>query len=75
MGHFYRALNILEYFKRVNERVLVVINQDRASIQILDEKKIPYEVVDYTDTTSNWEKDIIQKIRRRGYLASAMKNW
>ena len=68
MGHFYRALNILEYFKRVNERVLVVINQDRASIQILDEKKIPYEVVDYTDTTSNWEKDIIQKNRADVWL-------
>lgn len=63
MGHFYRALNILEYFKRVNERALVVINQDKASVQILDDKKIPYEVVDYTDTASNWEKDIIQKNR------------
>ena len=40
MGHFYRALNILEYFRSVHESALVVINQDKTSIQILDEKEI-----------------------------------
>lgn len=68
MGHFYRALNILEYFRSVNESALVVINQDKTSIQILDEKEIAYEVVDYTDVASNWEKDIIQKYRADVWL-------
>lgn len=61
MGHFYRALNILEYLQKVKENAILVINRDTVSIQILDEKKILYEVVDYEDITSNWEKDIVQK--------------
>ena len=61
MGHFYRALNMLTYFRDVNERAVIVINNDRAAIQILNEKQVLYEIVDYTDVTSNWEKDIIKK--------------
>lgn len=61
MGHFYRALNILEYLNKVNEQALIVINKDEMSLRILAEKKIFYEVVDYGDVTSNWEKSIIQK--------------
>lgn len=63
MGHFYRALNILEYFKNVKEQAVVIINQDTASLHILDEKQIHYEVVDYIDVTSNWEKTIIRKYK------------
>lgn len=61
MGHFYRALNILEYFRRVNERAVLLINGDPISIQILDKKKILYEIVDYEDITGNWERNIIKK--------------
>lgn len=61
MGHFYRALNMLTYFKDVNEKAVLVINNDRAAIQILNEKQVLYEIVDYDDVTSNWEKDIIHK--------------
>lgn len=61
MGHFYRALNMLTYFSNVNEQAVLVINNDRAAIHILDEKQVLYEIVDYNDITSNWEKDIIKK--------------
>lgn len=63
MGHFYRALNILEYLQKVKEDALLVINWDPVSIQILDEKKILYEIVDYSDVTGNWERDLIWKYR------------
>ena len=61
MGHFYRALIILEYLQKVKERAVLVINRDPVSIQILDEKKILYEIVDYSDVTGNWERDLVCK--------------
>lgn len=61
MGHFFRALNILEYLKSVNEPAIVIINNDTNSLKMLKEKNISYEVVDYNDITSNWEKGLIHK--------------
>lgn len=61
MGHFFRALNILEYLKSVGEATILMINSDTNSLQILKEKSILYEVVDYDDVTTNWEKDLIHK--------------
>lgn len=61
MGHFYRALNIVEYLKQAGEESLIIINQDKASLQILDKRKIPYVVADYSDVAGNWEKTVIEK--------------
>lgn len=61
MGHFYRALNMLEYLNAVNEQAVILINNDKAPLRILDEKKITYEIVDFGDVESNWEKVIINK--------------
>lgn len=61
MGHFYRALNMLTYFRDVKEQAVLVINNDRAAIQILNEKQVLYEIVDFADVISNWEKNIIRK--------------
>lgn len=61
MGHFYRALIVLEYLQKEKESAILLINRDQISIQILNEKKVLYEIVDYADTISNWEKKIIEK--------------
>ena len=61
MGHFYRSLNILEYLKSVCENAVLLINNDEISIQLLKLKNILFEIVDYKDTHSNWEKDVINK--------------
>ena len=63
MGHFYRALNMLAYFRDVKEQAVLVINNDEPAIQILNEKQVLYEIVDYADVTGNWEKDIIHKFQ------------
>lgn len=68
MGHFYRALNIIEYLKGANEQAVIAINKDKVSVQILENKKILYEVVDYADITSNWEKRIIKKYQADTWL-------
>lgn len=63
MGHFYRTLNMLEYLTKVKEQVVVIINQDAVSLRILNKKQVHYEIVDYSDVTSNWEKAIICKYK------------
>lgn len=61
MGHFFRALNIVDFLSLKKEKALIVINKDIVSNQLLEQKKIPYVVVDYDDEQSNWEKGIILK--------------
>lgn len=61
MGHFFRALNMLVYFRDVKEQAVLLINNDEPAIQILNDKQVRYEIIDFADVTSNWEKDIIQK--------------
>lgn len=61
MGHLFRALNFISYLKEKEEPFLVLVNADSASLNILDENNITYEVVDYADEESNWEKKLIEK--------------
>lgn len=61
MGHFYRALNVLDYLRNVEEKAVIVINRDQVAIQMLNDMQILYEIVDYFDVSSNWEHDIIRK--------------
>lgn len=73
MGHFYRALNILVYLKEVNEQALIIVNNDQVSTRILAEKGIRYEIVDYGDTSSNWERDIIRKYQADVWVLDKFK--
>lgn len=60
MGHLFRALLYVEYFKSHNIDFMLLINNDLNSLKILESKKIEYVIVDFADTESNWEKDIIE---------------
>ena len=60
MGHLFRSFLFVEYFEKNNIDYLILVNDDPASTAIYDEKKIRYEIVDYSDE-SDWEKDIINK--------------
>ncbi len=68
MGHFFRALNIVEFLTQAGEESILIINQDQASLQILDDRKIPYIVADYSDVTGNWEKKIIKNFQIEVWL-------
>lgn len=60
MGHLFRSLLFVEYLKQNNIEFIYLINNDEASITILESRGIPYQIVDYTDTASNWERRIIE---------------
>ncbi len=57
MGHFYRGLNLYQYFKNA----IVFVNDDAKAISLLKEKNIPYAVVDFSDIDSGWESGLIRK--------------
>ena len=61
MGHFYRALNIRQYLGAAGEGAVIVLNDDKRAVQILESISVIYEIVDYSDITTNWEKAIIRK--------------
>lgn len=61
MGHFYRALNIRQYLGTAGEGAVIVLNDDKRAVQILESISVIYEIVDYSDITTNWEKTIIRK--------------
>lgn len=73
MGHFYRALTIRDYLKEKQEESILLINKDKVSNQILDRKKIPYEIVDYQDIASNWEQRIIRMYQINIWLLDKYK--
>ncbi len=61
MGHFFRMLSFIEYLQKRDEKYTVFINNDRVSTSILEQKKINYELVNYADVETNWEKILIKK--------------
>lgn len=61
MGHLFRCFSIIDYLKKNNQQFIVLINEDTSSDNLLMEKKIPYEIVNYNDLQSNWETLIINK--------------
>lgn len=61
MGHLFRALLFIDYFKKNHIEYLCLINNDLKSLQILDRYKINYIVIDFDDIYSNWEQAVIKK--------------
>ncbi|MCI9416604.1 MAG: hypothetical protein HFI82_04190 [Eubacterium sp.] len=63
MGHIFRALNFTKYLAEKKEPFVILINEDPASLKILSERNLPYEVIHFQDTESNWEAELIKKYR------------
>lgn len=60
MGHFFRALILYEYLKS-KEDVVILLNNDAVSINILRQKGYPFVIVDFNDVSSNWERRLIKE--------------
>lgn len=61
MGHFFRALNFIDYLNSKNSVYIVFINNDPIACSILKSKNIPFETVDLMDHDSDWESKLILK--------------
>lgn len=59
MGHFYRALNFIDYLSGCGLETVLLINNHKPSLSILKESEIRYVVVDLLDHDSGWEQDIV----------------
>ena len=68
MGHLYRGLVIINELTCRGYDVLVLINEDQIACSILLKKNLNYKVVDYNDSTGNWEKEIIRSFRPRVWI-------
>lgn len=59
MGHLFRSLLFVKYMREHGIDFVYLINNDKRSQDILIQKGIQYEIVDYDDCDSNWEKMLI----------------
>lgn len=61
MGHLLRVINIIGLLRKRKRKFLVVINNDKKSIQILRKRKIPFKIADLNNVKSGWESGLIEK--------------
>lgn len=61
MGHLFRALQYVKHLDSKGCPYILLINDDNAAIDILKKGGISFEIVNYEDLYSNWEKGIIEK--------------
>lgn len=61
MGHFFRALNIIDFLEHKNIPFIILLNKNEIAESILKEKEILFETVDLSDTETDWETKLIQK--------------
>lgn len=68
MGHFYRALNFIDYLSGRGLDSILLINDHKPSLSILKKSKINHEVVDLFDRDSGWEQDVVTKYSAEAWI-------
>lgn len=61
MGHLFRMLNFVRYLECIDRDFVFLINDNKKTKKILEEKKYKYEVVELNDFLSDWETTLIKK--------------
>lgn len=61
MGHFYRALNLVDGLAKVGQSCKIYLNDHAPSLQILVERGISHRIVNLDDFASGWEIRLIQE--------------
>ncbi len=67
MGHLFRSLLYAAYLDCKREQYLVLVNNDRRALDILEEKKIPHRIVDFSDL-SDWQTPLIKECNVKVWL-------
>lgn len=61
MGHFFRALNMIDLFTEKKENYILFVNGDESTVSILKQRRMPFEIVDLNDFESDWETKLIKR--------------
>jgi len=61
MGHLFRMLRFASFLREHNEQIVFFVNAHQPAMTILNENGFDYEIVNLSDTQSNWERKLIQK--------------
>lgn len=61
LGHLFRTLNFIEYLNGLDERYVVMVNDDHISTSILKQRGVAYVKVSLSDVQSDWETTIIKQ--------------
>lgn len=61
MGHLFRSLLYVDYLRSRKVDFIYLINDDIKSIKVLKQHNIEYQVVNYDDVETDWEKNIIEQ--------------
>ena len=60
MGHLFRSLLYASYLDSIHEPYIVLINDDKGALDILESRNIPYRLVDFSDS-SDWQTQVISE--------------
>jgi len=61
MGHFYRALNLAEGLAAAGIAYKFYLNDHAPSLQILQDRGVPHQMVNLEDLSGNWEASLIRQ--------------
>jgi spore coat polysaccharide biosynthesis predicted glycosyltransferase SpsG len=61
MGHLFRAINLISFFRDHDGPSIVFMNRHQPSENILSREEIDFEIVPLEDLKSNWESKLIAK--------------
>lgn len=61
LGHLFRALNLVDCFRRHQVPHLILVNDDPTAAAILREQQVPWEMVPLRDLFGGWETELIRK--------------
>ena len=67
MGHFFRSLLYASYLKESDIPFVILINDDKKAIEILNEKRIPFRIVNFADN-SDWETPLIKQLNANVWI-------
>jgi len=67
MGHFFRSLLYASFLQKRHVPFILLINDDEKAVEILKNKGVPFQIVDYADE-ADWETPLIEKYRADVWL-------
>ena len=61
MGHLFRALNMAKFTRSKEDKCIILVNDDKAVLRVLDRKQMIFDTVSLKDFYSGWEGKIITR--------------